>query len=97
MRPTTVQSVKRRWFDMSEADNEDHESTMNEHNETTTDDEQPENYFDEREIFLSIMDSGVHDPFSDFADEVTDAMAATGNKVGRPCVMKVTIEVKPRL
>lgn len=58
-----------------------------------TDDEQTENGFDERWVRICEMDAGSNDAFSDFADEVTDAMADTGNKVGRPLVMKVTVEV----
>lgn len=39
------------------------------------------------------MNSGIEDPFPEFADEVTAAMERVGNEVGRPLVMKVKVQV----
>jgi hypothetical protein len=49
--------------------------------------------WDERRVAIEDMDAGTDDPFPEFADEVRALMEHAGNEVGRPCVMKVTVEV----
>lgn len=49
--------------------------------------------WDERWSRIREMESGSHDPLPEFAEEVVGAMEDTGNGVGRPCVMKVTVQV----
>ena len=49
--------------------------------------------WDSRWVRICEMEVGGHDPLNDFAEEVYSGMAQAGNEVGRPLVMKVTVEV----
>lgn len=49
--------------------------------------------WDEQWLRVSEMKAGSEDPFPAFADEVLAAMERAANEVGRPLVMKVTVQV----
>lgn len=53
------------------------------------DDHAPE----EKWVRIREMKMGTEDPLQEFADEVVSAMEHHGNEVGRPLVMKVSVEV----
>lgn len=58
----------------------------------TTDDGSTE--WDRHWTGISEMEAGSHDPLPEFAGRVREKMPELGNEVGRPLVMKVTVEVK---
>ena len=51
------------------------------------------NEWDARWVRICEMPLGPDSGFEEFVETVTDAMEETGNEVGRPLVMKVSIDV----
>jgi hypothetical protein len=48
---------------------------------------------DEKRMIVRELEAGPGDPLPDFQDDINAKMEELGNRVGRTCVMKVTVEV----